>query len=161
MLSSALARIPVGVLVERRAARSEWLDVLWRPVRVLPGVPSADAWTQVATCTDAAIFYAGPAVIELHRADTEPYRDNLLSGAPLLWVVLRRAATAPGIALLSVTGDPATGEALTGAGDDLIETVPMPQAIRDRFTAFVAEYYVDRPTYRRERDRTGSREHVQ
>src|SRR3954453_13782202 len=106
-----------------------------------------------------ALVLRGPAVIELHRADTEPYRDNLLSGEPLLWTVLRRTAAEPGVALLSVTGDPATGEALTAAGADLIDTVPMHDAIRNRFASFVAEHYIDRPTYRRQRDRTGSREH--
>lgn len=161
MLTTALARIPVGVLVERRPAHSPWLDVLWRAVAVLPGVPSLRPWSLIRSGPNGTLFYAGSAVIELHRADTEPYRDNLLSGAPLLWTVLRRTAEDPGVALLSVTGDPATGEALTGTGDDLIDTVPMHDAIRDRFAAFVAEHYIDRPTYRRERDRAGSREHAE
>ena len=156
MLTTSLERIPVGVLVERLPARSVWTDVLWRPVEVLAGVPTAAPWTELASIGEGTIFYAGDAVIELHRADAGQYRDNLMSGRPLLWVVLRRVPAAPGVALLSVTGDPATGEALTGVGDDIVETVPMPRRIRDRFAAFVAEHDVRRPMYRRERDRAGN-----
>ena len=33
---SALVRIPVGVVVERRKAMSQWADFVWQPVAVLP-----------------------------------------------------------------------------------------------------------------------------
>lgn len=156
MLTTSLDQIRVGVLVQRLRARSAWADVLWRPASVLAGVPAAAPWTPIACAGETTTFYAGDAVIELHRADAEQYRDNLISGRPLLWVVLRRVPAAPGLALLSVTGDPATGEALTGAGDDIVDTVSMPALIRDRFAAFIAEHYVHRPIYRRERDRVGN-----
>ena len=44
-----LARIPVGVMVERRKATSPWIDFVWRPVSVLPGEPAAAPWTLLAT----------------------------------------------------------------------------------------------------------------
>jgi hypothetical protein len=34
---SALARITVGIVVERRRATSRWIDFTWQPVMVLPG----------------------------------------------------------------------------------------------------------------------------
>ena len=89
MRSTALARIVVGVVVERRKARSPWLDFLWRPVSVLVGTPAAVAWTRIAEEGDATTFYAGEAAIELHRTETANYRQNLASGTPALWVVLR------------------------------------------------------------------------
>src|SRR5258707_5799148 len=87
--STALATIVVGVVVERRKARSPWLDFLWRPVSVLVGTPSAVAWTRIGEQGDATTFYAGEAAIELHRTETANYRQNLSSGLPALWVVLR------------------------------------------------------------------------
>ena len=61
MRSTALARIVVGVVVERRKARNPWLDFLWRPVSVLVGTPSAVAWTRIGEQGDATTFYAGEA----------------------------------------------------------------------------------------------------
>jgi len=35
---TALLRLPVGVVVERRKATSPWVDAVWRPVAVLGGL---------------------------------------------------------------------------------------------------------------------------
>jgi hypothetical protein len=155
LIWSALVRIPVGVLVERHAAKSPWLDFVWKPVAVLAGAPSAAPWTPINSQADVTTFYAGQAEVELHRTETVNYRDNLASGAPLLWVVLRATEAVPGLALLAVIADPAEGEALTGAGTDLVESVPMPASIRESLEAFVVEHHVEQPHYRRQIDRTG------
>jgi hypothetical protein len=157
MTSTALARIAVGVAVERRKARSPWLEELWRPVAVFAGVPAAAPWTLIDSKDDVATFYAGEAVIELYRTETANYRSNLASEAPLLWVVLRPTGNQPAFKLLAVTADPAEGEALTGSGNDLVETVPMPAAISDTVHAFIAEHHVERPMFKRRRDRSGSK----
>jgi len=52
-----------------------------------------------------------------------------------------------------VTADPAEGEALTETGSDLVETVPMPAAVRNTIAAFVAEHHVERSFHKRKRDR--------
>jgi Protein of unknown function (DUF3305) len=149
--STALARIPVGVVVERRKAKSQWLDFLWRPVSVLPGAPSAAPWTPIGAQEDRAILYAGACAIELHRSETANYRDNLASGAPALWVVLRPTPSAPGYEVLTVTADPSEGEAFTDAGNDLVETVPMPAAIIETISDFIAEHHVERSFVKRRR----------
>jgi hypothetical protein len=149
---AALTSIRVGVIVERRKAQSPWADDLYRPVSVLHGVPSAAPGTQIGAEGAVVAFYAGEAVIELHRTDTANYRDNLASGSPLLWIVLRSGQT--GLDLQLVTADPAEGEALTGAGNDLIDSLPMPSSIRQIVEQFIAEYHVERPFYKRERSKS-------
>ena len=149
--STALAHIPVGVLVERRKAKSPWLDLLWRPVSVLPGTPSAAPWTPIGSQEDRAVLYAGACVIELHRSETANYRDNLASQAPALWVVLRPVASEPGYEVLTVTADPAEGEAFTDAGNDLVETVPMPAEIIETIGNFIVKHHVERPFVKRRR----------
>src|SRR5260370_42411088 len=84
--STALARIAVAVVVERRKAKSPWLDFIWRPVAVLVGNPVAAPWTPLNAAENTTLFYAGEAVIELYRTETVNYRNNLASGAPSLWV---------------------------------------------------------------------------
>jgi hypothetical protein len=153
LISTALTRISVGVVVERRKAKSAWADVLWRPVSVLAGTPAAAPWTPLSADDEVTLFYAGEAVIELHRTETTNYRENLASGAPSLWVNMRPATSEPPYELLAVTADPAEGEAFTDAGSNLVEAVPMPPEIADVVARFVATHHVERPFVKRRRDR--------
>lgn len=153
MISTALTRIPVGVVVERRKAKSAWADVLWRPVSVFAGTPVAAAWTPLGADDEVALFYAGEAVIELYRTETTNYRDNLASGVPSLWVNMRPTTSELPYELLAVTADPAEGEAFTDAGSNLVEAVPMPSEIADIVSRFVATHHAERPFVKRQRDR--------
>ena len=148
-----LIRIPVGVVVERRKAQSAWIEFTWRPVSVLAGLPDAVPWTRLSADQEAATFYAGAAEIELYRSETGNYRDNLGTGVPLLWVALRPTGEEPPYHVFAVTADPAEGEALSAPGSDLVETVPMPEAVRAQIAAFVAEHHVERPFHKRKLDR--------
>ena len=151
MRSTALARITVGVVVERRKARSMWADFLWRPISVFVGSPSAAPWTPLDTELETTLFYAGQAIIELHRTETTSYRDNLSSGAPALWVALHPAASGQPYEILAVTADPAEGEAFTDAGSYLVDTVPMPSEVVETIVQFLAEHHVERPFVKRQR----------
>lgn len=148
-----LATIPVGVVVERSKATSQWVDYLWRPVTILTGIPETAIWTKLTDDGERATFYAGAADIELHRSETTSYRDNLASGEPLLWIVLRPTGVEPPYSVFAVTADAAEGEAMTEAGDDLIETLPMPDTIQDAIAQFIAEHHVERQFSKRKRDR--------
>ncbi|MDB5638960.1 MAG: molybdopterin-guanine dinucleotide biosynthesis protein [Bradyrhizobium sp.] len=151
MRSTALARIAVGVVVERRKARSPWADFLWRPVSVLVGSPSAAPWTLLDATAETALFYGGEAAIELHRTETTNYRNNLTSGAPALWVALRPVGSEPPYELLAVTADPAEGEAFTDAGSNLVEAVPMPPEVAEIIGRFIDAHHVERPFVKRSR----------
>lgn len=151
MRSTALASIPVGVVVERRTAKSKWADFLWRPVSVFTGQASAEPWTPLNNQPDGALFYVGEAVIELHRTETSLYRDNLASAVPKLWVALRPTGSEPPYQLVAVTADPAEGEAFTDAGSNLVETVPMPLDIAETVGQFIAVHHVERPFVKRRR----------
>lgn len=146
-------RIAVGIVLERRKAQSPWIDFTWKPVTALPGLPDASPWTTLAQDGDSTTFYLGAAEIGLHRSETSNYRNNLASGAPMLWVALRPTGVKPPYELFAVTADPAEGEAWTEAGTDLVDVVPMPQPLRVAIDAFVAEHHVEQPFHKRERDR--------
>jgi len=150
---SAIVRIPVGVVVERLKAESAWIDFTWRPSAVLPGEPAARPWTMLSEAADSATFYAGSAVVDLHPSETSNYQDNLSTGEPKLWVVLRPTGAEPPLTVVRVTADGSEGEGFTAAGDDIVENVPMPKAIWDAIDAFIAEHHVERPFYKRKRDR--------
>jgi hypothetical protein len=149
-----LIRIPIGVVVERRKAKSPWVDFVWTPVAVLPGVPDAAPWTVLDGDAECTRFYGGGAEIALYRADASGYRDNLATGIPLLWVVLR-----PGGGLdtpyeiAAVTAEPSEGEAFTESAGNLLESVAMPETIRAIVADFVAEHLVEQPFVKRNRVR--------
>lgn len=157
MNAAALISIPVGVVVERHKATSKWLDFVWRPASVLTGVPSTAPWTRLGPAADTTLFYGGTATVNLHRTETANYLDNLQSGNPQLWVVLRPTGSDPPYEVVAVTADPAEGEAFTEAGNDLVETVPMPGPIVQTLEAFIAEHHVQRAFFKRQRDETDTR----
>jgi len=149
-----LVRIPVGVVVERRKARSEWTDFVWRVVAVLPGVPEMSPWSVLEQGAEATAIYAGAAEVALFRSDTARYHDNLGSGAPSLWVVLRPTEVVdPPYTIVAVTADPGEGEGYTAAGSDLVEPVVMPASVREVVAAFVAEHHVEQVSFKRVRTR--------
>jgi hypothetical protein len=148
-----LLRIPVGVVVERRKSTSPWIDVIWRPVAVLAGLPDAAPWTRLALEGDTATFYAGAAEIELYRSETENYRGNLASGAPSIWVALQASGGERPYEIAAVTADPAEGEGWTEPGQGIIEAVAMPEPVREALAAFVVEHHVEQVFQKRKRDR--------
>jgi hypothetical protein len=148
-----LATIPVGVVVERVRATSPWIDFLWRPIAVLAGEPATPPWTKLSEEDDRTTFYAGTARIDLYRSETANYRDNLATGTPLLWVVLRETGSDPPYGVFLVTADPAEGEAMTEAGNDIVESVPMPDPVFNAVAQFIAEHHVERMFIKRKRDR--------
>jgi Protein of unknown function (DUF3305) len=148
-----LARIAVGVVIERRAATSPWIEHVWRPTGVLAGAPDVAPWTPLPGASGADTFYAGAAEVELHRSETTNYRDNLASGQPSLWVVLRPTGDDPPFSVVTVTADPAEGEAFTETATDMVEAVAMPETIAEAVAAFVAKHHVERTFEKRKRDR--------
>ncbi len=149
---AALVSIPVGVVVDRVKADSQWVDYLWQPKAVLLGVPDAQPWTMLSGDDNRSSFYAGSASIDLYRSDASNYRDNLM-GDNKLWIVLTPSEADPPYALFMVTADPTEGEAQTETGVNLVETVAMPDAVREVLETFVAEHHVEQTFYKRKRDR--------
>jgi hypothetical protein len=148
-----LVSIPVGVVVERRKAKSQWVDYTWCPVAVLAGVPDTKPWTPLSEEKECTTFYVGSAEVALYPSETTQYRDNLVSGSPSLWVVLRPTGAEPPYEIQTVTADPAEGEGMTATGTDLVDAVPMPDEIAGTIEAFVSQHHVERVFFKRKRER--------
>jgi hypothetical protein len=150
-MSEPLLTIPVGVVVERKKAQSQWIDYTWQPAKILPGIPDAKPWTVLSETVESTLYYAGPANVELYPSETTQYRDNLISETPSLWVVLRETGAEPPYELFTVTADSAEGEGLAYTGSDIVEPVPMPEQIAETLMDFVAEHHVERVFFKRKR----------
>jgi hypothetical protein len=145
----AAAMIAVGVVLEKRPARTPWQDVIWEANAILPEPPAAEAGAALG----GALVYGGEAAIELHAADTAYYRDNLTSGAPQIWVVLRPSDGVAVPEVARVTCDPNEGEGYAGSGWDIVNVVPMPGPIAAALADFVAEHHVEQSFVKRKRDK--------
>ena len=148
-----LLRIPVGVVVERSKTDSPWINFVWRGIGVLPDDPEMKPWTILRERDEATLYYAGSAMVDLYRSEAARYRENLTTGAPNVWIVMSPSEGAWPYVVAAVTADPAEGEAFTEAGANLVEAVPMPEALRGAIEKFVAEHHFETEFVKRERRR--------
>ena len=146
--------IAVGLVVERWAAASEWGSVTWRPSQVFASAPEVAAWTPLGGNATTKRYYGGEHTIHLYSTETANYVDNLATGAPLLWVILRPVGDEPPVEIVAVTADPSEGEAFTEPGTDVVETVAMPPEIAAEIAAFIAAHHIERVFEKRKRDKS-------
>lgn len=143
----------VGIVVEHRRLGGLWQPDRWNVIEALPGRPTAAPWTLLAEGPGFRRYYAGAVELELFPGETEGYRDNLTSSRPAIWVILRRSGGGSGVAILTATVDAGEIEAHSDSGDDLVEAVPLPAAVAAWMRDFVDRHHVERPFYKRQRDR--------
>lgn len=148
-----LVRIPVGVVIERRKAASQWGDFVWQPIGVLPDEPDMAPWTILRQEDEAKSFYIGNATVDLYRSEASHYRQNLLTGAPGIWIALSPSEGEHPYTIAVVTADPAEGEGFNETATYIVEQVPMPEAIREVVEHFVNEHYVEKDFIKRRRTR--------
>lgn len=143
----------VGVVVERRRLNNPWIDHAWHAVQVLPGVPAAPTWTKLAEGDGWERYYAGASELQLFRRETISYKYNLESRQPSIFVVLRRCNDERGIMLHLATVCAGEAHAYAESMDDIVESVPIPDEIRDWVADYVARHHVEEKFYKRKRTR--------
>jgi len=83
-------------------------------------------------------WQAGGLPVDLHRSDVDGYRENLAASIPCLFVILGADPNAPiGVAPVQVTACPNEAQSYTADGEDRVEALAMPDAVRERLRAFV------------------------
>ncbi len=140
MESPRQAEMPVGVLVEKRPAKSLWVDAVWRPVSVMPGEAGVAPWTAIAEEEDGTLrYWAGGERLTLYRGDTEAYRSNL-EGDTRIYVVLRPREGAGELPyeMHLVTLSPYEAQDHLDSDDDIVEALPIVPQIREFLEQFVA-----------------------
>ena len=136
------ARLPVGVVVERRPGVTRWAKWAWKATAVLPGAGPGN-WKELSTEGDVVSFHAATADLELHRAETEAYLVALNAAVPTVWVILRPPPT--------VTASAYQAQDFADNGEDLVEPVPMPEGLAAWVGAFVDKHHVEEPFVKRKR----------
>lgn len=147
----------LGVVIERRELDNRWQRFAWKPVAVIPGAPPLDQWRELVRGDRFVRWHAASLPLELHRAETEAYRVNLSGRVPAIYVVLRKAEPSErtagnDVVPFLVTASPYEAEGYL-EGDDVVEVVPMPEALMAWVQAFVDRHHVDQPFVKRKRKR--------
>ena len=88
-------QLSIGLVVECRVLGGPWGGHAWRPVTIFAQPPEVAPWTPLGGGPNAMRYYAGEAILHLYSTDTANYRDNLATGTPKLWVVLRPRGAEP------------------------------------------------------------------
>ncbi len=153
MLDKEISRT-VSVMVERRPAASQWVDWIWAPSEILEGEAAAEPFTRLGETADGVDrFFAGSVELVLHRKETEAYRINLAGDRVLYAVLLADDEAGTPWMLHAVTASPYEAQDHLDSGDEIVEALPMPQAIAELIEAFCAFHHRAEPFIKRKRDR--------
>lgn len=134
-----MVSMPLGIVLRRSPGVTRWASWSWRAVGVLPGAGPA-RWRELRREGEVVEYHAATVPLELYRAEAEAYLAELQTDPPSIYVVLRRdelsdAEDEP-IEVLLATASPYEAQDYADAGDDMVEQVPMPPALR----AWVEDY---------------------
>ncbi|PIW29719.1 MAG: DUF3305 domain-containing protein [Rhodospirillales bacterium CG15_BIG_FIL_POST_REV_8_21_14_020_66_15] len=140
--------VTVGVIVERRAIDNPWKDYTYRPVAVVPGMPSMEedaGWRLIREGEGWAHFHAATLELELFAGETEGYKTNLGSFHPHIYVVLAPGEEAEDEEVVPklVTVCPYEAESYMEDSEMIVEGVPMPDELAAWLGAFVDTHHVE------------------
>ncbi|RAU22338.1 bifunctional molybdenum cofactor guanylyltransferase MobA/molybdopterin-guanine dinucleotide biosynthesis adaptor protein MobB [Paramagnetospirillum kuznetsovii] len=148
------ASTEVAVVVERRDGATSWIKNAWRPLEVVAEPPPHDQPLVLLRQEQGFEHYLIPRVtLALHRSDLASYRYNLGGDEPRLYVVLRPQDDAEQpVRVVMVTAAPDQAQAMSESGEDMVDGLPMPKALRDWVEMFCACHPPDEPMKKRKRD---------
>lgn len=143
---------PVGVVVRRSPGVTRWQRWTWTACGVLPGADDAE-WRELRRDGDVVEYHAATLPLELHGAEAEAYLHGLQAQVPCLYVVMRSTADEKPFDVALVTASPYEAQDYTDSGEEIVEKVAMPAAIRALVQEFVDEFYQEEEFVKRKRDK--------
>jgi len=160
-LAMIKSTLPVGVVIERRPAESEWIDHTWHVEAVLPGASDIDEWVELERDGDRVRYHAATLPLEIYRGETEGYKYNLTLEPPIVYVVLDPEPDGENPVEVSLaTVCPYEAQDYLDGSEVQVESVPMPAAVAAWLAEFVEKHHVDVPFKKRKRvphpDKAGS-----
>lgn len=144
--------MPLGIVIRKSPGVTRWAKWNWRVVAVLPGAGPAD-WRELRRDGAAVEFHAATVDLELWRGEAESYLTGLSTRVPSIYVVLSESDGAQGVDVLLATASPYEAQDYADSGEELVEQVPMPEALMAWVREFVDAYYEEEVFVKRKRDK--------
>lgn len=148
--------IRLGVIAERRQSVSRWAKDYWIPVGVMLAPADLRPGDVLVSDDRMTRYYMGRFEMVCHPADTDAYVENFDSGAPALYVVLRRDTEGRHPLdwfVHMVTASPHEAQDCEVGSEDIIERLPMPPEIEAAMIGFLDSYHVEKKFVKRRRDK--------
>lgn len=149
--------VNLGIILERRPSSHPWQDETWHAVGVVPQAAPQDpreTWPEILEEGEVRRYRAGTLTLSLFRRETDGYVSNLEQAPPRVWVVLRAdmdpEAKRPCYPF-HVTACPFEAQIYLDNGEDIVETVPMPEPVAAWLGDFVKRNHVAEPFKKRKR----------
>ena len=144
--------VPLGIVIRRSPGVTRWARWAWRVVGVLPGAGEAE-WRELRRAGETVEYHAATVAMELWPSDTEAYLAELATEVPAVYVVLREAGDdARPVEVLLATASPYEAQDYLDSGEEIVEQVPMPDALAALVQHFVDEHHEDEEFVKRKRD---------
>ena len=142
--------LPVAVVIERLASPTRWEDWRFRIAEVLAdegGFGSEPR--QLRDDGRIAQFLHPGLVATLHRDEAEGYHLNLVSGAPVWFVMWRIDHEDPSRATPELVTLSYNEAARLLDAQERVDNLPLPPEVRDGLQAYTDEHYRPEPKQRR------------
>ncbi len=149
----------VGIVLEHREIDNPWADHQWTLVGVVPGKRAMETWRELRRGDGWVHYYAATLSLTLFRKETEGYKVNLSQPTPRVYVVLRPEETGEHdheVTPFHATVCPFEAEGYDESGDEWVQGVEMPAAVRAWVEDFVERHHVHVPFIKRKRQPHGS-----
>ena len=153
--------MPVRVILKRKVSKNRWVKYNWSVLDVLPGSGNNDS--SIRPLLDESQdqeydLFKVETEIDLHRAESEAYVENLGSTDPSIYVVLSPDApdddpTKYGITLDSVCLSPYRIQDYEDIGEDIIEKFRLDGPIAYFLEDFVKNHFKYEKFIKRKRDK--------
>jgi len=148
--------VPLGVVIRKTAGVTRWAKWAWRAVAVVPGATQAD-WRELRRDGEAVDYHAATVTLDLHHTQTEAYLHALSAKVPSVFVILRKrigvdAARAP-FKVVMVTASPFEAQDYCENGEDIVESVPMPEGLVALIRDFIEAHHEEEAFSKRRRDK--------
>lgn len=153
-LSAAIRdELPVGIVAEKRRINHPWQEFKWLPVAVVPGAGKQEGWVKTGEGDGYEQFLLGTLPVSVFRKETEAYKINLSSKRPSVYVVLRLAEEPddPEIRAVFATVSSYEAQDHVDTGVDILEPVPMPEAMQAWLQNFIDMHHIDEQFKKRKR----------
>ena len=144
--------VPVGVVLRRAPGVTRWQKWNWTASGVLPGAGPAD-WRELRHDGEVTEYHAATVPLELHGAEAEAYLHGLQAQVPCLYIVMRPGEGEAPLDVALVTASPYEAQDYTDSGEEIVEKVTMPPAVRAFVQDFVDEFYQEEEFIKRKRDK--------
>lgn len=155
--TAASRSMAIGIVMEKRSARSRWTEETWRTAAVFLGGGWVEAGSVIDSGADWTRYYGGCLELTLHRSGTAGYRQTLSAPAPQLYVVLRPRDDERAVEPFLVTACPFEAQDYLDSGEETVDAVPMPPSVAAWVQAFVDRHHVDEPfVKRKQKPKSGS-----